>query len=503
MTTETQAKPVLVAGATGYIGSRLIPILLENGYSVRALARNPSKIISRPWGKHINLEIVSADLLDLNTLTRACQGGGAIYYLVHSMDPGSKDFATADRDAAENMIIAAEKSGLERIIYLGGLGEESNELSEHLRSRSEVARILSRGEVPVTVFRAAMIIGAGSASFEILRYLVDRLPVMITPRWVDTPSQPIGVRNVLHYLTACLENEATIGETFDIGQEEVISYQQLMRIYAEEAGLRKRFIVPVPVLTPRLSSYWIHLVTPVPAVLARPLAEGLRNEVICIDTRIRELLPQELFDCRKAIHLALERGNEQLEADSPDTVINNPPAEWSTAFDPTWAGGTRLSNSRQILLGASADKVWTVLVNIGNETDWCFGNWLWKLRSFFGRIFARIELENDPVSGTDPQPDDLLDVWKVCQAEEPQLLQMEMVKEMKIPGRGVLSFKLTESSANETILQLRADFTPRGIIGIIYWSVVGPILGRVFNSVLIKIGKGLRKTIIKGPVRAL
>jgi hypothetical protein len=192
-----------------------------------------------------------------------------------------------------------------------------------------------------------------------------------------------------------------------------------------------------------------------------------------------------------------------LEADSPDTVINNPPAEWSTAFDPTWAGGTRLSNSRQILLGASADKVWTVLVSIGNETDWCFGNWLWKLRSFFGRIFARIELENDPVSGTDPQPGDLLDVWKVCQAEEPQLLQMEMVKEMKIPGRGVLSFKLTESSANETILQLRADFTPRGIIGIIYWSVVGPILGRVFNSVLIKIGKGLRKTIIKGPVRAL
>ncbi len=502
MTTEKQVKPVLVAGATGYIGSRLIPLLLENGYSVRALARNPSKIISRPWGKHPNLEIVSADLLDLNSLTRACQGGGAFYYLVHSMDPGSKDFATTDRDAAENMIVAAEKVGLERIIYLGGLGEESNELSEHLRSRSEVASILLRGKVPVTVFRAAMIIGSGSASFEILRYLVERLPVMITPRWVDTPCQPIGVRNVLHYLSACLESEATIGETFDIGQEEVISYQQLMTIYAEEAGLSKRFIVPVPVLTPRLSSYWIHLVTPVPAVLARPLAEGLRNEVICHDTRIRDLLPQELFDCRKAIHLALERADEQLQ-DPSDTDVSSLPPEWATPFDPVWAGGTRLTNSRQILLAESAEVVWATLIRSGYESDWNFGSWLWKLRGFIGRVVGRIELENEPAFKTELRPGDQFDVWRVGQVKEPELLQLEMVKEMRIPGRGVLSFQLSENSVNETVLQLKADFFTRGLLGILYWALIGPILGQVFNGVLIRIGKELQKPIIKGPVRVL
>jgi uncharacterized protein YbjT (DUF2867 family) len=254
------------------------------------------------------------------------------------MNPGTSDFSHADRQAAENVAAATSAAGVGRIIYLGGLGEEGKGLSEHLASRAEVARILRNGRVPVTVLRAAMILGSGSASFEILRYLVDRLPVMVTPRWIDTPCQPIDVQNVLDYLMGCLECAATVGETFDIGQLEVVTYRQLMQIYAEEAGLRRRWIIKVPVLTPRVSSYWIHLVTPVSSAIARPLAEGLRNPVVCRDTRIRELIPQELLDCRLAIRLALERLRQQEVESSWTDAGLVPPAQWSIPGDPEWAG---------------------------------------------------------------------------------------------------------------------------------------------------------------------
>ena len=304
MSNPNKKAPILVTGATGYIGARLIPRLLQEGYAVRALARTPLKIGSRPWSGHPNLEIIRGDVLDLESLTDACSGCSAVFYLVHSMNRLNNDFPSIDREAAGNMASAAKAGGVDRIVYLGGLGEEEEGLSEHLSSRTEVADILRAGKVPVTVLRAAMIIGSGSASFEILRYLVERLPIIVTPRWIDIPCQPIGVRNTLRYLIGCLERPETIGETFDIGQDQVVSYRQLMEIFAEEAGLPKRLIVSLPILTPKMSALWINLLTPVPAVLARPLAEGLRNKVICRDTRIRELIPQELFDCRLAIHLA-------------------------------------------------------------------------------------------------------------------------------------------------------------------------------------------------------
>lgn len=307
MPDTTGNKPVLVAGATGYIGGRLVPRLLEAGHRVRAFVRTPAKLRNRPWSDHSGLEVVAGDILDRDSLRAAVAGCWAVYYLIHSMAPDVADYAETDRQAACNMAQVAAACGIERIIYLSGLGESGAGMSRHLRSRSEVAAILAEGPVPVTVLRAAMIIGSGSASFEILRYLVERLPVMVTPRWVSTPCQPIGVHNVLHYLVGCLDCPETIGETFDIGQQEVVSYRRLMEIYAEEAGLRKRVIVPVPFLTPRLSSYWIHLVTPVPAALARPLAEGLSSPVVCRELRLQKLIPQPLLDCRQSIRLALER----------------------------------------------------------------------------------------------------------------------------------------------------------------------------------------------------
>ena len=499
MSPDDQNGPVLVAGATGYIGARLVPRLLQAGYRVKALARTPAKLGNRPWAAHPSLEILKTDVLDRDSLTAACRGCKAAYYLVHSMDHTCDDFARSDRQAALNMVAAAEAAGLERIIYLSGLGDYEDNLSEHLSSRTEVADILSSGSVPVTVLRAAMIIGSGSASFEILRYLVERLPVIVTPRWVDVPCQPIGIRNVLHYLTGCLENPATIGETFDIGQDQVVTYRQLMEIFAEEAGLPKRLIISVPVLTPRISALWIHLLTPVPAVLARPLAEGLRNRVVCRETRIRELIPQELFDCRLAIRLALERLREHQIESSWTDAGEIPPAEWRTPGDPSWAGGTFYSDSRQILLAASPDEVWKAVVAIGGESGWYYADWLWKLRGILDRLVGGVGLHRGRRSPLDIAPGEALDFWRVV--EVTRRSRLLLVAEMKLPGEATLEFRLEETAPGQTMLQQIAHFLPRGLLGLAYWYAVTPFHNFIFNGMLRGFATTISKPIIRGPER--
>jgi uncharacterized protein YbjT (DUF2867 family) len=301
-------KPILVVGATGYVGGRLVPLLLESGYPVRAVARSPAKILCRPWGGHDLLQVVQGDALDASAMKAAAGGCGSAYYLVHSMVAADKNFVEADRRAARNMVAAAVAAGLERIIYLGGLGDASEaHISKHLRSRHEVGQILQSGAVPCTTLQAAMILGSGSASFEILRYLVERLPVMITPRWVFSLNQPIAVSNVLRYLKGCLETPETVGQTFDIGGPDILAYRELLDIYAQEAGLPRRRVIPVPVLTPTLSAHWIHLISPVPHSIALPLTEGLTSAAVCRENRIRELIPQKLLSCREAIRTALDR----------------------------------------------------------------------------------------------------------------------------------------------------------------------------------------------------
>lgn len=298
---------ILVLGASGYIGAQLVKMLLEKGYKVRACGRSISRLKKFEWSRHANIELSEVDVLELDNLRNVCQGCDVVYYLVHSMNAQHKNFAQADRKAAHNMVRAAEAAGLKRIIYLGGLGDDDKDLSHHLRSRMEVSKIIQSGKVPATTLRAAMIIGKGSVSFEILRALVKNLPIMITPRWVSTESQPIAVSNVLNYLVGCLESEETVGQIFDIGGPEILSYRRLMDIYAQEAGIFKRYIIPVPFLTPSLSSLWIALVTPFPAYIARPLAEGLKNRVVCRDHRIRTFIPQTLLDSRQAIRIAIKK----------------------------------------------------------------------------------------------------------------------------------------------------------------------------------------------------
>jgi uncharacterized protein YbjT (DUF2867 family) len=490
------AKPILVLGSTGYIGARLVPRLLEAGHPVRVLVRNPAKLSGRAWGSHPRLNIVRGDLLNIESLRTAAKGCRAAYYLVHSMNPGVADFAATDRLAAENFIGVARDAGLERIIYLSGLGEDHDRLSHHLESRAEVARILQSGAVPTTVLRAAMIIGSGSASFEILRYLVERLPVMVTPRWVETLCQPIGIRNVLGYLLGCLDHPEVLGETFDIGGADVVSYRELMRLFAVEEGLAPRLIIPVPVLTPRLSSYWIHLVTPIPASLARPLAEGLSNPVICKDHRIRELIPQEVFNAQMSIRLALQRLREHQVESAWTDAGTIPPAEWSDPGDPSWAGGSIFTDARQVEVKAEPDAVWKAIIRLGGGTGWYALDTLWRLRGLLDKLVGGPGLRRGRRDPDNLNTGDALDFWRVADLDRPHRLLL--VAEMKLPGKATLEFSVEPTPEGTRIIQT-ARFLPRGLLGLAYWWAVFPFHHFVFSGMLSGIARTSGGTILQGP----
>ena len=491
-------KPILVLGATGYIGGRLVPLLLDTGYRVRAAARSAEKIRCRPYGHHERLEVVTADVRDPASLTTACSGCAAAFYLVHSMDGSNRDFVSTDLAAAENMALAAKEAGLEQIIYLGGMGDHDDpDLSSHLRSRIDVGKTLLAGPVPATVLRAAMIIGSGSASFEILRYLVDRLPFMITPRWVRTESQPIAVSNVLGYLLGCLGNSATYDQTFDIGGPDVLTYQNLFDIYAEEAGLGKRLVLPVPFLTPTLSSYWINFVTPLPASLARPLIHGLRNRVVCTDNRIRKIIPQTLLTCHQAVSLALAKIRQhQVDTCWSDAGPVMVP-EFVACGDAPYSGGTVYESNYRVALRGTPDQVWDRIKRIGGETGWYFGNTLWQLRGLQDRLVGGVGLQRGRRDPDNIRVGDALDVWRVLAADPGSRLLL--LAEMKLPGEAILEFQIRPMSGDVTELRQIARFLPRGVLGRLYWYTLVPVHGMLFKGMLRGIAKKMGSSILQGP----
>ena len=492
--------PILVTGATGYVGGRLIPALLDAGYRVRAMGRSLEKVGCRPWAGHRRVELVQGDVLDLESLKRAASGCRAAYYLVHSMIAQKDKFVEADRRAAQNMVAAAAAAGLERLIYLGGLAEATQgPLSKHLKSRIEVADILQSGPVPTTDLRTPMILGSGSASFEILRYLVERLPVMTPPRWVHSLNQPIAIRDVIAYLIGCLEHEETIGQTYDIGGPDVLTYRDLLDIYAEEAGLPKRLILPVPVLTPTLSALWIHLISPVPASIALPLTEGLTSDAVCTENRIREVIPQQLLSCREAIRLALDLiKQQQVDScwmDAGDLIE----PEWAHCGDAEWAGGTIMNCGYRARIRATVDDVWQPVTRIGGKTGWYFGNFLWRLRGIMDRLAGGVGLRRGRRHPTEIGVGDALDFWRVLEVEPPRRLLL--VAEMKTPGEALLEFQITPLANGQVELQMLSRFLPKGLFGIVYWYGLYPFHQWIFYGMLKAIAKSIDKPMASDPER--
>ena len=361
---------VLVTGVTGYVGGRLVTRLCEAGYRVRALVRDPNRLQGYPW--YDQVEVAQGDVLQAESLVDAMQGIDVAYYLIHSLG-GAGDFAGRDIRAAHNFSVAAAQAGVKRIIYLGGLGDPASDLSPHLRSRQHTGEVLRSTIVPVTELRAAVIVGSGSISFEMIRYLTERLPIMICPRWVYTRIQPIAIRNVLDYLVACMETPTSAGQIIEIGGANVLTYAEMMQIYAEVRGL-KRILLPVPVLTPTLSAYWVHWVTPISARIAHPLIEGLRNEVVVRNDQAQLLFPQiQPMGYRQAVELALQKlSAKQVETSWSDALASSHGDE--APFLLTNHEGMILER-RQVNTEATPDALYRAFSSLGGSQGWLAFNW--------------------------------------------------------------------------------------------------------------------------------
>jgi len=473
-----------------------LPRLLKRGWRVRAVGRNIKKLSSRSWAGHSQVELAQADMTDLEALKKATEGCQAAYYLVHSMISAGKKYKELDRLAAHNMIAAAEASALKQLIYLGGLGEESEGLSDHLKSRTEVGRILSSGNTPTTTLRAAMILGSGSASFEMLRYLSERLPLMITPRWVYSKVQPIAIRNVLDYLIGCLGHPETLGRSFDIGGPDVLSYAELFQIYAQEAGLSRRVIIPTPFFTPKLSSYWIHLVTPVPASIARPLTEGLRNNVIVKDPAIQEIIPSDLISCREAIRFALEKYRaDALETCWLDSSL--PPPEWPFCEDPDYTGGSVLKSYHRVVIEAEPEIAWRPIISIGGRNGYYYFQSLWRLRGALDRMAGGVGLNRGRRDQFNLREGDAFDFWRVEVVEDYKRLRL--LAEIRSPGRAFLEFVLNPLSGGRTEIIQKSIYHPNGVAGFIYWYSLLPAHNRIFKGMLKGVALKTKHKIIEGP----
>ncbi|KOV25087.1 SDR family oxidoreductase [Streptomyces caelestis] len=484
----------LVTGASGYVGGRLVPELLRAGHRVRCLARSPGKLRDHPWAPDV--ETVRGDVTDAASLAGAMRGVDVAYYLVHALTTGS-GFEDTDRRAARNFAEQAHAAGVRRIVYLGGLtpeGVPERSLSPHLRSRAEVGRIFLDSPVPATVLRAAVVIGSGSASFEMLRYLTERLPVMVTPSWVQTRTQPIAVRDVLRYLVGSAGMPPDVDRAFDVGGPDVLTYEEMMRRYAEVAGLRRRLIVRVPVLTPRLSSHWVGLVTPVPAAIARPLTESLRHEVVCREHDIARYVPDPPgcplpFD--EALAQALRKVRDaQVDTRWSSAAVPGAPSD-PLPTDPDWAGGSLYRDERSLPVDASRASLWKVVEGIGGENGWYSFPLAWAVRGWLDRLVGGVGLHRGRRDAAHLRVGDSLDFWRVEEIEPGHLLRLRA--EMRLPGLAWLEMYAETDPAGRTRYRQRALFHPRGLLGHAYWWSVSPFHAVVFGGMARNIARAAAK----------
>ena len=469
---------VLVTGATGYVGGRLVSRLLAAGYDVRCMARDASRLEGRAWE---GVEIIQGDLLEPDTLPAALEGVEVAYYLVHSMAAGEAMFAERDRAAARNFARAARKANVGRIIYLGGLGSDRSKLSHHLRSRQEIGEILRDGQVPVTEFRAAIIVGSGSMSFEMIRYLAERIPVMVCPKWVKTLCQPISIRDVLAYLVAALEEPRSVGKVVEIGGGTVLSYKRMLLGYAAIRGLR-RYLIEVPVLTPRLSSLWVNLVTPIPTDYARPLIEGLRSPVVVTNSFAQEIFPAiKPLTYKEAVEIALKNIDLNLVETNWASSLQsahyaNPP------HSKLQVDQGMIIERREARVKASPEHVYAAFARIGGQNGWYYANWLWRLRALLDRLVGGVGMRRGRRNPKDVVQGDSLDWWRVEAVEKGRLMRLRA--EMRLPGKGWLEFRVEPADGVETRLQQMAYFQPKGLFGLVYWYMLYPVHRLIFKGLV-------------------
>ncbi len=463
---------ILVVGASGYIGGRLVPLLAARGHELVLMSRDARPLAAR----FPQATVIVADLLDPPTLPLALERIDVAYYLAHSMGSGERQFAERDRQAASNFAQAAKRAGVARIVYLGGLGDDSADLSHHLASRHETGAQLAAHGVPVTEFRAAVIIGSGSASFEILRHLTERLPIMITPRWVATRCQPIGIADVLDYLVGALDHPEVTG-IVEIGGPDILSYGDMMRGYARIRGLH-RLMIPVPVLTPRLSSYWVNLISPVPAGIARPLIEGLRNEVVVRDSRPAAAFGFEPHSYVTALRRAMDRT-------SPDGVEST----WFDALAATdrasFSSVTSLEGMiverRERVVAASPERIFAEVERLGGDAGWPYANLLWRIRGLVDRVVGGVGMRLGRRDPARLRVGDALDFWRVEEIRRPNLLRLRA--EMKVPGRAWLQYEVMATDGSSRLVQT-AFFEPKGLPGLAYWYALYPLHGLIFRGTI-------------------
>ena len=459
---------ITVTGSTGYVGGRLVPILLQNGYRVRCVTRSVGSLQDREWTGDV--EIVEADLEERNEVYDALRGSDRAFYLVHSMS-ATRNFEESEEKIAQNFVNVSDEMKLKQLVYLGGLGQDNEDKSAHLKSRQAVGRVLASGSTPVTELRAAVIIGSGSASFEMLRSLVEVLPFMVVPKWVTrTKCQPISIGNVLENLLYVLGREEAYNHVFEIGGPEVVTYREMMDMYAEVAGLKKRIILPVPVLTPRLSSHWVNLVSPLPFTLARSLIDSLTTDVVVQGHR-NELLPERPSDkLEDAIGKAVTRVKEmEIPTRWSDTSIFQDPARPEPS-DPAWAGGRVLTDRRDVKTGMDANSVMQTVKSVGGDTGWFAFDWLWAIRGFIDELLGGVGVRRGRRHPIDLRVGDTVDFFKVTLISPTRL---RLLAEMKVPGHAWLEWSVKETGTG-TVVEQQALFVPRGLLGRAYWYLLLP-----------------------------
>lgn len=482
---------VLVTGASGYIGGRLVTELLNHGYRVRVLVRDANRVKDHPWFNAVEVE--TGDAFKEDDLARAMANVDVAYYMLHALLE-KEDFEAKERTLAEIFGRAAKAASVSRIVYLGGMIAKDSKLSPHLESRAETGEILRASGVPTIELRAGVVIGSGSASFEMLRYLTERLPIMTVPKWVQSKIQPIAIRDVLRYLVGAAALPAEINDHFDIGGPNVFTYAEMMQQYAEAAGLRRRIIIPVPVLTPRLSSGWVGLVTPVPYTLAKRLVASLKNEVVAEDDRIRKLIPDPkdgLTPFKRAVELALTKVKDaRVETRWSNASTPGTPSE-PLPTDPDWAGGSLYVDERVRETADSVEEVWARVESIGGENGYSTATWAWEARGLIDRLFGGVGLRRGRRDPNHLLIGEALDFWRVEEINRPHHLRLRA--EMKMPGLAWLEWTITENpNGGGTKVVQRATYAPKGLLGHLYWWTVWPMHGLVFPSMVKTVAVGKR-----------